>query len=104
MRHFLSSLFKLKYVLIAFTIGFATVSCNPPQVSEEEQVQLAVDILKEHFERVDPTLKEKEYKVSISVFPRLAGEVSSCACFQVCDGNGQNCTKCECDPKGCAKC
>jgi hypothetical protein len=30
--------------------------------------------------------------------------VESCVCFQVCDGNGENCTKCSCDPPGCGTC
>jgi hypothetical protein len=27
-----------------------------------------------------------------------------CACLQVCDGNGNNCTPCTCDPPGCGTC
>jgi len=29
---------------------------------------------------------------------------SSCACLKVCDGNGENCTSCFCDPEGCSSC
>ena len=32
------------------------------------------------------------------------GSVDSCACWQVCDGTGGNCTPCECDPAGCGSC
>jgi hypothetical protein len=28
----------------------------------------------------------------------------SCFCGRVCDGNGENCTPCSCDPPGCGSC
>jgi hypothetical protein len=27
-----------------------------------------------------------------------------CACLRVCDGQGNNCTPCSCDPPGCGSC
>jgi hypothetical protein len=32
------------------------------------------------------------------------GFIESCLCGQVCDGNGDNCTECFCDPAGCGSC
>jgi hypothetical protein len=29
---------------------------------------------------------------------------SSCVCFRVCDGAGENCTECFCDPPSCGAC
>lgn len=53
--------------------------------------------------RANPALRGQNLRINGTLGVNGDGP-SSCACFYVCDGNGENCTECICDPEGCSDC
>lgn len=91
MKNFNAARFSVFIVVVLVLAGLT--ACEPDIGAAARAIQT------EALAR-SPALAGSELRVG-GVF---VNDPESCACFRVCDGNGENCTECFCDPEGCGSC
>ncbi len=87
-------------LVIVFNLLISVAGC----ASKQGNLNEAGVIIKTQAVKNNPALQRKRLQINGLFTPANDLGVSSCACFKVCDGNGENCTKCTCDPEGCGTC
>jgi hypothetical protein len=88
---------------LVFLVGLFTVCgfTNCKRANDGDEIKKATEIIKEYAMKANPALRGQKLRVSMDI-DGTVNEV--CACIQVCDSKGQNCTACSCSPKNCGSC
>jgi hypothetical protein len=66
-----------------------------------DEVKQAGNAIRQFAAKQNPALRVGQNRFS-GTLNATDGDV--CACMQVCDSHGQNCTACSCSPAGCGSC
>lgn len=94
--------------ILSILLGFLTLctfSNCAQQKPEKTSVNEAVNVIKEHALKSNPALRGKKMRVNMAIDGSFGNSADGvCACIQVCDANGQNCTACSCSPANCGSC
>lgn len=91
---------SIVFILMSFFLFAVLNSCTPK--AQGSEVEQAADLIREYAIKKNPALKGKRLKVNMSIDGVDGAE--ACACIQVCDSRGQNCTGCSCSPANCGTC
>lgn len=98
MKRFLSSKPLLWGVLLVVALIAVNGSCS----QQDDELTRAADLIRQHAAKQNPAFRHG--RIRFSGILDDSGSDGVCACIQVCDANGGNCTSCSCSPSGCGKC
>ena len=92
-------------IILLGLLFLCTFSNCAQQKPKNNDVNDAINVIKEHVLKSRPALRGKKMRVNMTIDGGLSNSADGvCACIQVCDGNGQNCTACSCSPANCGSC
>lgn len=92
------------FCFILLAVITTMVAACPEVPDDNRTLGEAGGIIRQHAEKARPALRGQRLRVSGTLVAADGNGPTSCACWFVCDGNGENCTECECDPVGCGSC
>lgn len=85
--------------LISLTIGL--LGCDGKR---EADLNMLSDKAVKQVIKSNPALSTKPIRINGMFNSAGTSGIDSCACLSACDGNGENCSACFCDPTGCGSC
>jgi len=98
MKRFLTFTPLLRVSLLGVILITLSGGCS----REGDEVKQAGDAIRQHVAKQNPTFGAGRIRFSGTIDGAASDGV--CACIQVCDSKGQNCTTCSCSPANCGKC
>lgn len=83
---------------------FVSLSSKCPQQGDcshqGDEVNQAAELIRQHAIKQNPAFRNQR----VQFRGTKDGGDGVCACIQVCNSQGENCTACSCSPSGCGSC